>query len=129
MPPFKPPYAYSSLGDQVQLNYNFLERLFDPGTQEAFRKSFFDSKDEPHLRNMLRGYDIDIPAPTRIVLVDLENAKWFVHDPKAFDPVSQDFYQLVMPPVPRKHPGSDEYKESQQYEDAWYHAVVDSYGM
>ena len=83
------------------------------------------------LTTELAEYGLVIPPGVRIVLVDLETARLHYNGPTLdTTPVTGDtFYQLVMPPVPRRHPGNAEYKHDQQWEDAWYHAIVDSYGM
>ena len=46
---------------------------------------------------------------------------------------ADDFYVLVLPPVPNNKPTADptkkDYREDQAWEGAWHHATVDGYGM
>jgi hypothetical protein len=64
------------------------------------------------------------------MLVDVQSTQtWQAHPP--IDPNNNYFYLLVLPPVPTRYdpvaqPG---YEEMQAWESAWYHAIVDGYGM
>jgi hypothetical protein len=122
--PYKP-FDPLKVGEAVQGNYWFLDKLFAPGGN-AYRQSILAMNDN-QLRQELSEYGLDIPQGVRLVVVDLETA--------TLQPVggalnAQDpFYQLVMPPAPRRHAGNAQYRHDQQWEDAWYHAIVDSYGM
>jgi hypothetical protein len=126
--PYKP-YDPTKVGDQVQNNYEFMKEIFGPG-QAQYRQQLLAMSDND-LRTELAEYGLVIPQGVRIVLVDLETAKMHHNGgPIDLTPGTGDtFYQLVMPPVPRRHPNSSEYRHDQQWEDAWYHAIVDSYGM
>jgi hypothetical protein len=129
MPPVKP-YNWANVGDAAQHNYKFFEDCFDPNpaTNKAFRDWFFDSSTtEPNVRTKLKNtYHLDIPAPIKLVVVDLQWARcknWSLTDP-----ATQDFYEFIMPPRPTRWPDKY-YVESQQWEEAWFHAIVDGYGM
>src|SRR5262245_25898332 len=121
--PYKP-YNSRKVGQQIQNNYEFLKYLFDDDNKD-YRDELFGMNDDD-LRTELAGYGLVIPKEVRIVLIDLEFARM---QPTDIKPDKDTFYQLVLPPVPRRHPDSPEYKHDQQWEDAWYHAIVDSYGM
>jgi hypothetical protein len=120
--PYKP-YSSNSVGEHVQNNYEFFNDIFD---DKNYRDDLF-AMDQDGLRKELeKEYGLKIPPEVKIVLIDLESARM---QPDDIDPTRDTFYQLVMPPTPRRHPGSPEYKHDQAWEDAWYHAIVDSYGM
>jgi hypothetical protein len=133
--PWKPPY---NPGVETKHLYDFVQKLFDGPTQAAFRASLFAAPDENQLRIMLGDWGIFIPTvigapgspPLRIMLVDVENASTW-QDTPPINPATDYFYVLVMPPVPTRYdpvaqPG---YEEMQAWESAWYHAMVDGYGM
>ncbi|HKA78322.1 MAG TPA: hypothetical protein VKD19_14570 [Pseudolabrys sp.] len=118
-------YDPKKLGHQVQTNYDFLDELFGTN-QKAFRNKFFNCKTETALRRMLDKEGVKVKRGVRIMLVDVENART-----KSFgriNPRRDDFYLLLMPPVPRRKKSKD-YKEDQSWEGAWHHAIVDGYGM
>jgi hypothetical protein len=129
MPPWKP-YLYP-VGSTVDNLYGFLQSLFDPANQQAFRDSFFNLKTEAELRDLLLTNKIYIPVddstpqknPIRIMVVDVEYARCISYD-KKIDPKTDFFYLLVMPPVPHKYD-----TKMQTWESAWYHAIVDGFGM
>ena len=119
------PYDEHKVGKQLQTNYAFLERLFGP-RQKAFRDRFFNCKNETALRRALGRAGVKVTPGVRIMILDVEYART-----KSFgviNPRRDNFYILVMPPVPRRKK-SEDYKDSQAWEGAWYHAIVDSYGM
>src|SRR5262249_46661937 len=124
--PYKP-YDPLKVGDAVEGNYWFLDKFFGPGGG-AFRKSIL-AMNENQLRDELAKYGLEIPKGVRLVVVDLETAVVRPADGNPINPAQDTFYQLVMPPTPRRHPNNAQYKHDQQWEDAWYHAMVDSYGM
>jgi len=125
MPPTKP-YNEYKVGEVVQHNYKFFGDCFDP-SNGPFRDWFFaGSTTEDDVRAKLKAYQLDIPVGIKLVVVDLQNARirnWSLTDPKA-----QEFYEFIMPPVPQRSDNED-YVESQQWEEAWFHAIVDGYGM
>jgi hypothetical protein len=151
--PWKPDYnAYGgSIGATVDTLKEFIGKLFDPGKYPGFRDQFFDDPsqpgypagstlNEPIIRRMLKQQGINIPEThtvggqkhdIRIVIVDVQNARLasYETDPKLFGRKEIDkndwFYLLVMPPVPSIPAEVD----LQTYESAWYHAIVDGYGM
>jgi len=91
---------------------------------------------EDEVRAVLVTYGIVIPRqtdqgdPLRIMLVDVQNAQTW-QEPPPINPVTDYFYLLVMPPVPSNpnYPGQPGYQDMQAWESAWYHAIVDGYGM
>lgn len=118
------PYDEHQVGKQLQTNYAFLEKLFGP-KQKAFRDRFFRCKSEAALRRALRREGVRVAAGVKTMIVDVENARV-----KSFgiNPRRDNFYILVMAPVPRRKK-SEDYRDSQAWEGAWYHAIVDGYGM
>jgi hypothetical protein len=127
MPPWK---SYlNPVGQTVDNLHWFLDQLFG-ASQQAFRDQFFHLSDEDQLRNLLATNRIFIPAtdpqsgnPIRIMLVDVENARCH-HYGAHINPATDLFYLLVMPPVPRHYDPT-----MQNWESAWYHAIVDGFGM
>jgi hypothetical protein len=124
MPPTKP-YSADKVGEAAQHNYKFFEDCFDPGNG-PFRDWFFAaSTGEEDVRAKLKDYKLVVPGSVKLVVVDLENARmrnW------SLNPKTQDFYEFIMPPVPRRSE-DDDYVEGQLWEEAWFHAMVDGYGM
>jgi hypothetical protein len=123
MPPTKP-YNSDKVGEAAQHNYKFFEDCFDPGNG-PFRDWFFNSSTtEDAVRAKLKDYKLEVPGSVKLVVVDLENARmrnW------GLNPKTQDFYEFIMPPVPRR--SEDDDYEGQQWEEAWHHAIADGYGM
>jgi hypothetical protein len=136
--PWKP-YDYAQVGVTTQHLYEFLQKLFGPGNA-AFRANLLAAPDERQLRIMLGDWGIFIPThigatgspPLRIMLVDIQSTHTWQDPTQApINPDTDYFYLLVMPPVPTRYdpavqPG---YEEMQAWESAWYHAMVDGYGM
>lgn len=120
------PYDETKVGEVVQQNYRFLEKLFDAQQHQALRNRLFECADEAALRLELGKEGIQVAAPVRIMLVDIENARTKTYG----GPIqpTDDWYVLVLPPVPRREPG-DVYKEMQAWSGASYHASSDGYGM
>ncbi len=119
------PYDENKVGKQVQTNYAFLEKLFG-ARQKAFRDRFFRCRTESALRRALHSQGVPVKPGVRIMILDVEYARTKVFGP--INPRRDNFYVLVMPPVPRKKKSND-YKDAQAWDGAWYHAIVDSYGM
>lgn len=89
------------------------------------------------LRNAIKHYKVNIPPtstrnnPLRIIVFDVERGDlyWAGNDPRQG---IQDYYVFVMPADPKGRPhghNQPEYRDEQAWESAWYHAVVDGYGM
>lgn len=122
------------VGQDVQVGYNFLEKLFKAGTGAAIRNKIWKAcagpgGSEAKLRKLLKNtYHLQwIPAGAHIMIVDIENARvWPSPLPAGWK--QKNWYTLVLPPLPRRS-GSTEYKEERAWESAWYHAMADSYGM
>jgi hypothetical protein len=137
--PWKP-YKAAQVGVTTQHLYEFLQQLFGPDNA-AFRANLLAAPDESQLRIMLGDWGIVIPTniegpdspPLRIMLVDIQSTQTW-QDPTQqvkINPATDYFYVLVMPPVPTRYdpavqPG---YEVMQAWESAWYHAMVDGYGM
>src|SRR5262249_7902378 len=125
MPPSKP-YNWDRTGEAAQNNYKFFEDCFDPDPKanKDFRDWFFNSTEHEVMKELRDTYGLDIPADTKLVVVDLQWArlqKWDL-DP---NDKNQKFYQLIMPPRPTRWPDDKYYVESQQWEESWFHAIVD----
>jgi hypothetical protein len=130
MPPVKP-YNWNKVGEAAQHNYKFFEDCFDPNaaTNKTFRDWFFDNgTSENDVRQKLKNtYHLDIPVTIKLVVVDLQWARcknWSLTNPQ-----TQDFYTFIMPPRPTRWPNDQWYVQSQQWEESWFHAIVDGYGM
>ncbi len=119
------PYDEDKVGQQVQMNYKFIDKLFGRG-QKAFRDRFFRCRTEAALRRALKREGVNVRPGVRLMILDVENARTKVFG--TINPRRDNFYVMVMPPVPRRRK-SEDYKDSQAWEGAWYHAIVDSYGM
>lgn len=123
MPAIKYDYG-DELGVLAQTNFKFLTKLWASGS--TLREQLFTQPDEASLREVLRGFNIIVGSDVKILLVDIENArtKSFVTNPQ-----TDNFYALVLPPAPRRHPSNAEYQKMQGWTAAHYHAINDSYGM
>lgn len=136
--PWKP-YNTAQVGVTTQHLYEFLQELFGPDNA-TFRTNLLAAHDEGQLRIMLADWGIFIPAhigaegspPLRIMLVDIQSTQiWQDPTQAPINPATDYFYVLVMPPVPTRYDPAAQpgYEEMQAWESAWYHAMVDGYGM
>ncbi len=122
-------------GQYLNENYQIVTQLFDVDGNQAFRKKFFDCKNDDDVRWLLTQYKITIAYNVRIMLVDIENARtWQDPSKPPIDATKDLFYVYIMPPVPRRtmHGESEPskgYKDMQAWEEAWHHAICDGYGM
>ena len=128
MPGPAKPYPNGAVGTQAQANFELLQKLFSAASGQTTRDSLFACASEEALRTTLGAAGITIPAPIRIILVDVENARMKDFGAARGAPTNEDFYMLVLPPVPRRS-GDPKYVEAQTWEAAWHHAVVEGYGM
>jgi hypothetical protein len=112
----------------TQTNFEFLlTKLWGPDAEaKALRDELITAESEAQLRASLARLNIEVLPGTKLMVVDIVGART-----KSFvtSPGTEDFYVLVLPPKPRRHPGNDRYKEMQGWMAAHYHAVNDSYGM
>jgi hypothetical protein len=119
-------YDEEKVGEVLQANYEFLEKLF--GTDhKTLRDELFAFEDEEELRARLADEGIPTEKGVRIMLVDIEFARCKV----CGDPINksqEDWYVLVLPPKPRRST-SAVHKEAMAWKSAWYHASNDGYGM
>jgi hypothetical protein len=121
------PYDEERIGDHLQANYVFLEKLFDGRDGRELRRELWEL-DEGALRERINAeLKLKIPRDVRIMLVDIENAR-AKPEPGDINPRTESFYVVVLPPVPRRERGHT-YKEMAAWEGAWHHAIVDGYGM
>lgn len=126
--PYKP-YSLTP-GEQSERNYQFLKELFNPATEKTFRDAWFNYSDA-ELRRELRGWlDLDLPADTKILLVDVQYGR----TKGTINTTTDCWYVLIMPPVPRGYldaNGNPEkgYVYEMTWEAAWHHAIVYGYGM
>ena len=60
-----------------------------------------------------------------------EERTWQDPNQNHINPSNDYFYLLILPPVPNNanYAGQPGYKDMQAWESAWYHAIVDGYGM
>jgi hypothetical protein len=137
--PWKP-YDEDTVGPLTEALYRFLHyHLFVPGDQ--VRGALMNAGNEGQLRMMLGQYGIFIPeridmndpnsAPLRIMLVDVQTANIWQEPGRPINYNNDYFYVLVMPPIPSNanYAGQPGYQDMQAWESAWYHAIVDGYGM
>lgn len=144
MPAVKP-YNEHEVGKVAQTNYAVLEQLFDLDVGQALRNQLFGAASEANLQALLEAppWKIVIPPGVRIMVVDIENARTKTFRPATkndgepdIDP-REDFYVLVLPPVPRREAANPDAtprsihvsKETHAWSSAWYHAITDGYGM
>ena len=112
--------------DVTQTNFEFLlKKLWGTGGA-ALRDQLITTQDEEVLRGLLAEHKIEVEPNTRLMIVDIEGARM---NNLVTNATTQDFYVLVLPPKPRRHPDNALYKEMQGWMTAHYHAVNDSYGM
>jgi len=130
MPP-KKEYDEAKVGETLQKIYTFSEQIFGLKShidQKEVRNQFFEpAATEDTVRALIHKFlGIKVAQSTKIMVVDIENARTRTFG--TIDAAKDDFYVFVMPPVPRRSK-TDDYKESQAWEGAWYHSIVDGYGM
>jgi hypothetical protein len=119
-------------GKYLHENYDIVTKLFaDADGNKKFRDSFFNCKSEEELHQKLRDNKIYVNPGVKIMIVDIQYART-----KDFgiDPVKDDFYVYILPPVPQRTTGdeknpSEGYKDTVAWEEAWHHAICDGYGM
>jgi hypothetical protein len=131
----KKDYDDDKVGATVQINYEFLEHLWEEKVEwprgadkktQTLRQHLLSFDDEAALRTALEKEGISIEKPVGIVLVDIESATMKKFPPKL--EATHDFYVLVLPPKlsrSREH----SYMEAQAWRGAYYHALSDGYGM
>jgi len=114
------------VGTYAQINYEFLmNKLWSPAGRQI-RDQFIAAPTQAALQALLTEYKIPFEQNVRILVVDLETARTNGFSPNA---AADDFYTLVLPPSPRRHPNEAHYREMQGWTSAHYHAINDSYGM
>jgi hypothetical protein len=137
--PWKP-YDESLVGSLTQALFAFLDKELFAAGNAAIRNNLLNAPDEHQLRLMLGNYGIFIPAliggpgsaPLRIMLVDVQSTRtWQDPNQAPINAANDYFYLLVMPPVPTRYDPTAQpgYEKMQAWESAWYHAIVDGYGM
>ncbi len=107
--------------------YKFIEAMWS-AEDDKVRKELKKCAEEGvgGVRDYLRdGYSIVLPASASVHIVDIQNNDTY----KAKDEGIADWYYLILPPNPQRHPGSDNYRETQAWSEALHAAVDDSYGM
>jgi hypothetical protein len=119
-------------GDRAQANYKFLDQLWEENSTlrkevvAAAEKSANGDPDQTELKTYLdkRGLKLELDTEhVSVVVVDCQTAK--IVKP---EPIKEKFYILFLPANPSV--GSDEgFKYTQQWAEAWYHAVRETGGM
>ena len=121
------------VGEYTQTNYEFLMTKLWGSTGRQVRDQFIAAPNQAALQALLTEYKIPFDPNVRIAVVDLETARTNgLSETKANAPAvpaTDDFYTLVLPPAPRRHPQEPHYREMQGWTSAHYHAINDSYGM
>jgi hypothetical protein len=130
------PHVYSAearefYGDRAQTNYKFLDQLWekDPnlrrGVVEAARSSKNDPKQSGFVQYLAEnGLKLEFDTKdVSVLVVDCETAE--IVKP---EPIKAKFYILFLPANPRGGPGKG-FKDTQQWAEAWYHAVRETGGM
>jgi hypothetical protein len=121
------PAALGTVQEAIRGNYKFLQKLFDPQTGAKLRKDLFNQKDEAGLRAFLGSQWLAVRPNVRLMLVDIENGQTKVYG-SAIDPSKEEWYVLVLPPVPRRSK-DPQYLDMQTWAEATFHATNDGYGM
>jgi hypothetical protein len=133
--PYKP-WEETVVGDYVQRNYNFLDRMFGEGKGLGATRNRYLHYTGPQLRQHIKNdLHIQLPDPVKVGVFDCETAAF--HDPDHIVYGNDAYYILVLPPTPRGYspnpppatPPSQDHTGDQAWDSAWYHAVVDGYGM
>jgi hypothetical protein len=127
-----PTYQYwneNNVGTYVQENYAFMDRLFSRHG-DTLRDSLVNAPDENTLRARMNAAvpHLAIPSNVRVGVLDLQSAKY---KDWTIDTKAETYYIMVLPPNPQRTPQSSQttYIDDQEWTNAWYHAVVDGYGM
>jgi hypothetical protein len=126
-----PTYQYwneDNVGTYVQNNYKFMDKLFSRHG-DNLRSSLVNAPDEATLRARMNAElpQLNIPLNVRVGVLDLQTPKykdWGIAD-------GDTYYIMVLPPNPQRQPQSTQstYIDDQEWENAFYHATVDGYGM
>jgi hypothetical protein len=130
------PYSYDPdldeeyYGAKAQRNYNFLELLWDAANGTTFRADLI-AKAQASQADLLADSSIvdlqlNLPPDVYIVLLDLESGRLVYEDTR---PPPDPFYILMLPATPKRRLGSRSYKNAQQWDEAWHHAVRETGGM
>jgi hypothetical protein len=128
-----PTYQYwdeDNVGTYVQNNYEFMDQLF--GVKgDHLRKILWDAANDSEgaLRDLMNAKlpHLKIPNTVRVGLADLQAPRYKDFGINAGD----TYYIMVLPPNPQRQPQSTQqtYIDDQEWENAFYHATVDGYGM
>ena len=88
--------------------------------------------DGPELRQQLTA-DLRILIPDDVKPYVFDCRSLQINDPEQIDWNNDTWYVMTLPPTPRgrtpPNPPSPDYTDSQAWEGAWYHAMVNSLGM
>ena len=127
-----PTYQYwneDDVGTYVQNNYKFMDELFGRHG-DNLRNSLVNAADEDALRDKMNAKlpHLKIPQNVKVGVVDLQNGKCQLW---GMNTQTDTYYIMVLPPNPQRKPQSNQttYIDDQEWENAWYHATVDGYGM
>jgi hypothetical protein len=127
-----PTYQYwneDDVGTYVQNNYKFMDKLFGVHG-DHLRQSLVNAPDENTLRTRMNTElpQLKIPQNVRVGVADLQTAKY---KDWGINTQTETYYIMVLPPNPQRQPQStaQTYIDDQEWENAWYHATVDGYGM
>jgi hypothetical protein len=106
-----------------------MDKLFG-STGNALRASLVNASDENTLRAKMNAElpHLKIPANVRVGVLDLQTAHY---KDWGISTQNETYYIMVLPPNPQRQPQSTQstYIDDQEWENAWYHATVDGYGM
>jgi hypothetical protein len=119
-----------AVGKNTQNIYNFLDKLWDHWSPEALalRDNLCSITSEADIKYFAeKNVGIVIPESVRVILVDIQEAETKRYGSK-IDPEKEPFYVFVVPPKPSRK-SSEDYKDSQAWAEAWFHATTDGWGM
>jgi len=148
--PFKR-FDPTQVGARAQAYREFAQKAFFGDTAGAqqidgqtFRKNLRDfakRNTQQQLLDLLNNtHNLKIPAtngaddqhgdPLKLMIVDIDlGAPYTASDVSPLPDENDAFYIFVIPPTPQRVPNNKAYQEMQAFESAWYHAIVDGYGL
>ena len=127
---YNPDIAEEYYGAKAQRNYNFLKLLWDAVNGTNFRADLI-AKAQVSQADLLAdpsivALQLNLPSDVYLLLLDLKFGSLVYEDTR---PPPDLFYILMLPAMRKQRPGSRSYKNAQQWDEAWHHAVCETGGM